>query len=108
MGHDVIINGVPISEDALRELLEMIRWQNTSDGDEPGSCIRSENFEWTVNDDGDIIIEKMWRGYRWTNVSSGDTEKMPTEEEDTARWELIERKLAENDAKKRTRRKSAE
>ena len=32
MGHDIIINGVPINEDAMRELLEMLQHQNTSDG----------------------------------------------------------------------------
>ena len=94
MGHDVIINGVPISEDALREMLEMLERQNTSDGDEPGACIRSENFEWTISDDGDIIIGKMWRGYRWIDVSSGDMEEMPTEEEDNARWRLIDDMLS--------------
>ena len=94
MGHDIIINGVPISEDALRELLEMLERQNTSDGDEPGAHIRSENFEWSVNGNGDIVIDKMWRGYRWIDVSSGDLDKMPTEEEDSARWKLIDDMLS--------------
>lgn len=100
MGHDIIINGVPISEDALREMLEMLERQNTSDGDEPGACISSENFEWTINDDGDIIVNKMWRGYRWLDASSGALDEMPTEEEDTTRWKLIDdmlRSRAEED-----------
>lgn len=94
MGHDIIINDVPISEDALRELLEMLEHQNTSDGDEPGACIRSENFEWSINDDGDIVVNKVWRSYRWINVSSGDTDEMPTEEEDNARRKLIDDMLS--------------
>ena len=100
MGNDVIINGVPISEDALRELLEMLERQNTSDGDEPGACISSENFKWTINDDGDIIVNMMWRGYRWLDVSSGALDEMPTDEEDNARWKLIDdmlRSRAEED-----------
>ncbi len=94
MGHDIIINGVPISEDALREMLEILERQNTSDGDEPGACIQSENFEWTIDNDGNIIINKMWRGYRWLDVSSGDMDEMPTEEEDNARWKLIDDMLS--------------
>ena len=101
MGHDIIINGVPISEDALREMLEMLERQNTSDGDEPGACIRSEHFEWTIDDDGNIIINKMWRGYRWLDVSSGDMDEMPTEEEDAARWKSISEMLARNEEKKK-------
>lgn len=75
MGNDVIINGVPISEDALREMLEMLERQNTSDGDEPGACIRSENFEWVISDDGDIIIDKMWRYGRWVDVKDAQEEE---------------------------------
>ena len=72
----------------------MLERQNTSDGDDPGACISSDNFEWVISDDGDIIVKKMWRGYRWIDVSSGDLDKMPTEEEDSARWKLIDDMLS--------------
>lgn len=103
MGNDVIINGVPISEDALREMLEMLEHQNTSDGDEPGACIRSENFEWIIDDDGDIIIDKMWRYGRWVDVKDAEEEEMGrtlTKEEETERWDELKKewaKLAESE-----------
>lgn len=98
MGNDIIINGVPISEDALRELLEMLERQNTSDGDEPGSCIQSENFEWVIDDDGDIVIKRMWRRWRWIdveNVEEEETGKTLTAEEEAERWEELKKKWAE-------------
>lgn len=96
MGHDIIINGVPISEDALREMMAMLERQNTSDGDEPGSCIQSENFEWVIDDDGDIVIKRMWRCWRWIdveNVEEEETGKTLTAEEEAERWEELKKKM---------------
>ena len=98
MGHDIIINGVPISEDALREMMAMLERQNTSDGDEPGSCIQSENFEWVIDDDGDIVIKRMWRCWRWIdveNVEEEETGKTLTAEEKAERWEELKKKWAD-------------
>ena len=89
MGHDVIINGVPISEDALRELLEMMERQNTSDRDEPGAAIRSEHFDWVINDDGDIVIKDMLRYGQWVDIENAEEEetgKTLTAEEEAERW----------------------
>ena len=103
MGHDIIINGVPISEDAMRELLEMLERQNTSDGDDPGAHISSENFEWVINDNGDIIVEKMWRYGRWVdieNVEEEETGRTLTAEEEAERWGKLKKewaKLAESE-----------
>lgn len=98
MGHDIIINGVPISEDALREMLEMLERQNTSDGDEPGACIRSENFKWIIDDDGDIVIKRMWRHGRWFDVENAGKEETGitlTAEEEAERWEELKKEWAE-------------
>lgn len=98
MGHDIIINGVPISEDALREMLAILERQNTSDGDDPGACIRSENFEWFIGDDGDIIIKKMWRHFRWFDVENAGKEETGitlTAEEEAERWEELKKEWAE-------------
>lgn len=97
MGHDIIINGVLISEDALRELLEMLERQNTSDGDEPGAVIRSEHFEWTINDNGDIIIKKMWIYGRWVDIENVEEEEMGrtlTKEEEAERWHELKKEWA--------------
>lgn len=109
MGHDVIINGVPISEDAMREMLEMLERQNTSDGDEPGACIKSENFEWVISDDGDIVIKEMFRYDRWVDVENAEEEetgKTLTAEEEAERWDELKKewaKLAESEQEKDNR-----
>lgn len=106
MGHDVIINGVPISEDALREMLEMLQHQNTSDGDEPGACISSENFERVIDDDGDIIIKRMWRYGRWVdveNVEEEETGRTLTAEEEAERWKELNKKWARSADARRKR-----
>lgn len=97
MGHDIIINGVPISEDALREMMAMLERQNTSDGDEPGSCIQSENFEWVIDDDGDIVIKRMWRHGRWFDVENAGKEETGitlTAEEEAERWKKLKKEWA--------------
>lgn len=97
MGHDVIINGVPISEDAMRELLEMLEYQNTSDGDEPGAVIRSEHFEWVINDDGDIVIKEMLRYGRWVDIKNAEREETGrtlTKEEEAERWHELKKEWA--------------
>ena len=97
MGHDIIINGVPISEDALREMLEMLERQNTSDGDEPGARIRSDNFELSINDDGDIVIKKMFRYGRWFDVENAGKEETGitlTAEEEAERWKKLKKEWA--------------
>lgn len=98
MGHDIIINGVPITEDALREMMEILERQNTSDGDDPGSCIQSENFEWVISDDGDIVIKEMWRHGRWFDVENAGKEETGitlTAEEEAERWEELKKEWAE-------------
>lgn len=97
MGHDIIINGVPISEDALREMLEMLEHQNTSDRDEPGACIRSENFEWVISDDGDIVIKKILRYGRWIDIKNAEREETGrtlTKEEEAERWHELKKEWA--------------
>ena len=97
MGHDIIINGVPISEDALREMLEILERQNTSDGDEPGACISSDNFEWVIDDDGDIIIERMWRYGRWFDIKDAGKEETGmtlSKEEEAERWGELKKEWA--------------
>lgn len=97
MGHDVIINGVPISEDAMRELLEMLEYQNTSDGDEPGAVIRSEHFEWTINDNGDIVINEILRYGRWIDIEDAGKEEMGrtlSKEEEAERWHELKKEWA--------------
>lgn len=97
MGHDVIINGVPISEDAMRELLEMLEYQNTSDGDEPGAVIRSEHFEWVINDDGDIVIKEILRYGRWIDIKDAGKEEIGrtlSKEEEAERWHELKKEWA--------------
>ena len=93
LGRVAIIGGIMITEEAAQELAEILRQQNTTDRDEPGASIVSDNFRYYIDGDGDAIITSVMCGREWQSVEAPDREP----EEDEGKWEEVIKYLDSED-----------